>query len=233
MALAFDAAYAGDWNADGGTDVMTKAFTCTGSNLVLFVGVSTYASSLVTTHGTTVPTYNGVAMTKVGSGLTANLEGNWQDAELWYLDAPATGANNIVVTLSADPNNGRLAASSYTGKTSSGIDAHASAQDLTGSTNAPTNNVNIVASDCWLVGYAYSRGTNNNGGTGTTSRARSFDGHNIGDSNGVVGPGNTTLAWTNGSSVTWPGVISASISEAGGGGGVTTRRYSLSTLGVG
>src|SRR5688500_5561977 len=103
MAIAFDAADAEEWNESGAGDTLTKAHTCTGSDLILFIGFATYNGTLVTTHASTVPTYNGVAMTKIGNGLSSNLEGNFQATEMWYLDDPATGANNIVVVMSGDP----------------------------------------------------------------------------------------------------------------------------------
>lgn len=217
MAIAFDNAIAQNWNAGKSGNTLTAAKTNTGSDLILFVGVSTYNGTLVTVSGVT---YNGVALTKVNS-ITAAVESNNQDTELWYLDAPATGANDIVATLSAEPSFGRIAASSFTGKTSSGIDAAATAQNTAGtSTDSPVCNVNVVEDDCWQVGYFFSRRSGNHGaGTATTIRAQSVEGHAIADSNAVVGTGNQTLALTSADSVTWPGVCSASFSEAGGGGG--------------
>lgn len=56
-------------------------------------------------------TYNGVAMTKITSVNSAdNLQGN----SLWYLIAPATGANNLVATFAANHDIGCIVAS-YTG----------------------------------------------------------------------------------------------------------------------
>lgn len=70
--------------------VSSKTFshTCsTASNRVLYVlaGCSTSTISGVT--------YNGVAMTRA---VQVNLQSSW--SELWYLVAPATGTNNVVIT---------------------------------------------------------------------------------------------------------------------------------------
>jgi len=222
VAIAHDNSIATTWNVGKSGAVTTVAKTNTGSNLVLFVGASTYSGSLITVSGIT---YNGVALTKINS-ISASLEGNQQDGELWYLDAPSTGANNIVCTFSAEASNQRIAAASYTGKTSSGIDANATAQATTAVNPSPTCNVNVVASDCWLVSYGYARTADPLVGvTGTTVRAVSSDGHCFGDSNGVVGTGNQTLLFkeTDDEARTWPAVCSASFSEAGGGGGGGSR----------
>ena len=214
MAIAFDdGVMTNGWVSSTSNPTLSK--TNTGSNLVLFVGVGTYNASLITVSGIT---YNGVALTKVDN-ITAALEGNNQDTELWYLDGPATGANTISVTLSGTASFASIAAASYTGKTSSGIDAFAKSQNTSTSSTSPACNVTISASDCWLVGFAHSRsaGFNLTAGTGTTVRASAGSiGHAIGDSNGVVGPGSTTLSFVDALTPTWPGVVSASFSAAGG-----------------
>jgi hypothetical protein len=216
MAIAFDAAQMQSWQ--GFVTTWALSHTVTGSNPVLFAAVGTYDNSGGVVRTPSSVTYNGVACTRI-NGTTATVEGNKQSAELWYLDNPATGAHDISVTLNAESRFGRIGASSYTGKTSSGIDAHNAVKDETGSENSPTCNVNVSASDCWLVGYAYSRsGSTLGAGTATTIRANNAEGQAIGDSNGVVSTGNQTLAFTETSSVTWPGIVSASFSEAGSGG---------------
>lgn len=211
MAIAFDDA--SEDNGTWGTNLssLTWSHTCTGSNRFLAVGVHIYDSAALTVSSIT---YNGVNLTRA-NGITAALEGNNQNVELWYLDAPASGANDIVVTLSGTADFTEAQACSYTGKTSTGIDASNATQDLVGSTTAPVCNVNVVQSDCWLVGVALSRGAGEPvHETGTQRRAWDGAGHVMGDSNGVVGTGNQTLAWSSGSG-TWPGVVSFSFSEAG------------------
>ena len=84
----FDAATFGGTT---GATSLTIAHTCTGSNRAIYVG--TYARDLGVGDVTGV-TYNGVALTQIG--LTQADDNN--DLKLWRLVAPATGANNVVVT---------------------------------------------------------------------------------------------------------------------------------------
>jgi hypothetical protein len=86
-AVTYDTAASG--TAD---DVTNLSFpkTNTGSNLSLFVCIS---------HRTTITgvTYNGVALTQVGTTLTADS----RSLDMWHLIAPASGAHNVVISSSA------------------------------------------------------------------------------------------------------------------------------------
>lgn len=76
---------------------LTWSHTCTGTNLVLIVGTSAESDTGGHTAQTVSGiTYNGVALTKVRSDYITD-----NGTELWYLIAPATGANNIIVTMTA------------------------------------------------------------------------------------------------------------------------------------
>lgn len=80
-----------------GATSLTWAHTCsTSGDRLLVVGLS-----LLNALGQTVTgiTYNGVALTAVPGGAISN--GTGGRVELWYLIAPATGANNIVASFSA------------------------------------------------------------------------------------------------------------------------------------
>lgn len=222
MAIAYDATSRSGNGWSTNTSSLTFSHTITGSNTFLAVGTGTYNTAARSVSGVT---YNGVACTKANA-ITATLEGVNQDTELWYLDGPATGANNIVVTLSAVTEFAQSIATSYTGKTSSGIDANATSQDTSGSTASPACNVTVVASDCWLVSFAYSRRAESpTAGTATTVRNTGASGHAQGDSNAVVGTGSQTLAFSTAVSGTWPGVCSLSFSAGGGGGGAAIRVF--------
>jgi len=89
MAVAYDAGT----SLNGSTPALTHswAHTCTGTNRLLVVGVSVAATTSVSTI-----TYAGVTLTKAGHIASAA-----DRAEIWYLVAPATGSNTIVVTLVA------------------------------------------------------------------------------------------------------------------------------------
>ncbi len=74
---------------------ITVPATVAGTNNVLVVGVS---MNITGNTGATVSsvTYNGVALTLAGAH---NDTGNSRRVEIWYLVAPATGTNNVVVNL--------------------------------------------------------------------------------------------------------------------------------------
>lgn len=86
MAIAID--NSAIWSAPNASGANTQAYTCTGSDLILIASVAT---GLITSM-----TYNGVAMTKLADNATTFLS-------YYYLQNPATGSNNIVVTRSGSP----------------------------------------------------------------------------------------------------------------------------------
>lgn len=95
MAIAFDAATT-DGTASGTPQTArTFAHTCTGSNRLLVVAVCNDEDGSAVTVSSV--TYNGVGLTERITVARSNA----QRASLWYLTAPATGANNVVVTISA------------------------------------------------------------------------------------------------------------------------------------
>src|SRR5438067_591060 len=106
MAIGFDASSGGFVNTSG---PLTISHTCGGSNRILLVGVE------ISVGGETVTgvTYNSVAMTQIN---LQDLNGStFRNTYLFYLIAPATGANNIVVSASGGTGNIYAAAASYTG----------------------------------------------------------------------------------------------------------------------
>ena len=107
-AIAFDAAV-DDTNA--GAASLTFSHTCTGDNLILFVGVSSGS-------GTTLPTgvtYGGEAMSLVNSGTRTTVLG-----ALYMKVGPLTGANNVVITYAGAQGDIIGVAVSYTGAKQSG-----------------------------------------------------------------------------------------------------------------
>ena len=88
MALAADAK-----SSSSGTnaDTLTWSHVCTGTDLILLVGVTTGNSPIA---AATDITYNGVSLTKIDAQELAPCR-----SELWYLIAPTTGTHDIVVTL--------------------------------------------------------------------------------------------------------------------------------------
>ncbi len=84
----------------------TWSHTCTGSNLILFVGVESTGAS----DNVTGATYNGVAMTLVQK--QARLDG--REVYLFVLVNPATGSNTVSVSWTGTDGH-FLSAISYTG----------------------------------------------------------------------------------------------------------------------
>lgn len=106
MAVAFDAASSGQ--ATSATS-LTIAHTCTGSNLLLTAGGHVSAGSPPTISGVT---YNSVAMTAMSGPTLYATFGRYSS---WRLVAPATGANNIVMSLGGTGDELVLGGISFTG----------------------------------------------------------------------------------------------------------------------
>ena len=148
MAIAYDAKSAASskgWS-QASPVTLTFAHTCTGSNLILWVAVQVFWDSTI--GSITTATYNGTAMTKY----VDKLEGQLYTA-LYYLIAPTTGANNVVVTATvagaATIDDMFAQASSYTGvDQSTGVDAYGSGG---GYGKTATASVTTVADNCEVV----------------------------------------------------------------------------------
>lgn len=89
----------------------TGSYTCSGSNRLLLVAVCYAAGNSRTVTGVT---YNGVALTSVGS-LNNTTDGANNAVHLWRLIAPSTGSNTVTATISGPPATTVLVVASYTG----------------------------------------------------------------------------------------------------------------------
>ena len=102
--VVFDSATSTGQHVAAGTTTITLPHSTAGSNRVLVVGIS---MNIANNTGATVSgvTYNGVALAPAGahndSGLTRRVE-------MWYLAAPSTGLNNVVVTVNLPGGTGVL-----------------------------------------------------------------------------------------------------------------------------
>lgn len=143
MAIAVDAT-SSSANQTGSS--VTFAHTCGGSNRILVVAVS-IAAGIPTVSGIT---YNGVALTQIATVLGVAAD---RRTELWYLIAPATGANNIVVTLSGAPGAFfNVGAVSYTGVKQTGQPDATANTNNTSNVTTTSQAVTTVDDNCWLVG---------------------------------------------------------------------------------
>lgn len=197
---------------------ITWSHTCTGSNLALVVAVfGDLTSDLVTGA-----TYNGVAMTKLGSTqVPAD-----RFIYLFGLLNPATGANNVVVSASSSIRLDGVSAS-YTG-----VSAFETA--VTSTAASPATSLTLTATtgvaNCWLVAnFKQDLGTST-AGTGTTIRVDSTHGMNIADSNGALTQASHSLIENLAGGENWGGIMAAM--EPSGGAAAAVQQM-LMLLGVG
>ena len=184
MAIAFDATSAG---SAGGT--LTIAHTCTGTDLILWVGFFLFKSP--TPPGVTSVTYNGVAMTAI-SGAPSSHQSNITEY-LYYLVNPATGTNNIVITPAGSVDEVDANCASYTGATQSGQpDSVGKTQNFAGTTSI-TLSTTVGVDNSWAVGFARWEGSSPSDGTGTTHRGSFGNGCAIFDSNSALATGSRSL----------------------------------------
>ena len=145
MAIAYDSSAQGV-TSSGNT--LTFSHTCSGSNRILFV----FADSVDGSKTISGVTYAGVSMTSI---YNVGYNSNARQIGLFYLIAPSTGANNVVITIS-----GNTAfqiegcSASYTGAKQSGQPDANTDSLATGNVATRTVSVTTVANNCWLVGGA-------------------------------------------------------------------------------
>lgn len=137
MAIAIDAST--DSGGSVGTSI-TWSHTCTGSNLILWVGITENTSDTDTGI-----TYNSVAMTLVDK--IAVPSERW--VYLYYLLNPATGAHSITANNSVSTFM-RGFGVSYTGVRQSGV-PDAKNTNSASSVSSLTTSVTTVADNCWTI----------------------------------------------------------------------------------
>jgi hypothetical protein len=192
MAIAYDnstTANAFRTNASS----LTFSHTTSGSNRLLVVGVHTVDANSRTITGVT---YNGVAMTSLYeySAFSQRRTG------MFYLINPASGANNVVITLSgatASPGTIEGAAISFTGvfQTAAGFPDSNSKTDSTGTSISATTTAN--ADQNWIVGVFSGDANAITAGVNTTIRSALTDadgGIAVADSNQAFLAGSRSLA---------------------------------------
>lgn len=93
----------GAFNVSGITSLSWMHSTGTGTNRALFVGVSTATTTLpvgVPTNRVASVTYNGIALTRVGTAISPN---SLNTSEIFRLTNPSSGTNTILVTFATVP----------------------------------------------------------------------------------------------------------------------------------
>ena len=172
MAIAFDAAVN---PAYANLTTHTVGLTVgSGSDRLLFVQLWYNDTNGVPTS----VAYAGVSMTQV---LTTLNPAGVEKVSLWYLFAPASGANNIVVSFSGTTE-AMVSGVSYSGCAQSGMpDASTSG---TGTSTNTTGTVTTIADNCWAHMLLRTTGNgNSDAGGGTVRRTngagftQSYDGN--------------------------------------------------------
>jgi hypothetical protein len=220
MAIAFDAAATS--NATGTS--LTFSHTCTGANLILWVSVLVNSAPNDHTDYVTGITYNGVAMTR--AAFIGGTGTNNDPCFLYYLFAPATGAHNVVVSISGSKPIYAVS-SSYTGAAQSGTPDSATGEASLASSK--TVAVTVSTANSWIISCC---GDGQNGsptagtGLGATRSSQTFESVTA-DSNATVSAGSNSITW-NLTAGSYPTVCVAAFAPAVGG---NTRFRSL--LGVG
>jgi hypothetical protein len=199
MAIAVDNTSSG-YTAGGNTS-LTYAHTCAGSDRVLIVVAW---AGLNTSTPVFTATYNGVSMTQLFDGTATN----WR-YRVFYLVAPATGANNVVVSCSSGNGYIYSCSASYTDVDQTtpidATDTHATFSSAT----STSDSITTVTNNAWaLMAMPINSGGGSPiaAGTATTRRSAVVFGGNgewvaLFDKNGATSPaGSATLNATMGSS---------------------------------
>lgn len=167
---------------------ITFSFTVDATTKKITLSIQTNNNTVAGDQVTGVK-YNGVAMTKVtGAALTIDAFGALY---MWYLDDPATGANNFEITFNNAGDTGfqlGFDVGEYAG-TASGIDSSSTASVASG--NSITATTTPSADNCWIVATfeVFAAGT---AGADTTIRQQpSPNGVILADSNAAKSPGGT------------------------------------------
>ena len=178
MAIAVDAITDGG-GTDGGSS-HTYQHTCTGDDRILFVAGNTHNAG--GSDDITGITYNSVAMTRIDVQLPSIY--TWVQY-LYYLIAPATGENDVVLSRSTGNGNCYGSSISYTGALQSGVpDAE---KKGVGAGSPVTTALTSVADNCWHLIVASNVDKSFTASTNTTERI-SDKINSIFDSNGPKTP---------------------------------------------
>lgn len=191
MNIAFDAATNGT-SVNPGTS-LTWSHTIAQAGEILFVCTRGGNGEGDKISGVT---YAGVAMTQIA---TVTIASSNQVVSLYYLLAPAIGANNVVVSLSS----GFLIGGSvsYKDVRQSGQPDASTTKNVSATTSMATT-VTSVADKCWTILAAITNGGGLIAGSGSTQRLDLTNGANpfiVFDSNAAITPAGSTsmtVSWS-------------------------------------
>lgn len=208
--IAFDAASSNS----GNTNSLSWLHTVSGAKRILIVGVSIRDTNM-TVGGIT---YGGAPLTFID----AQNNGTNCRVELWMRVAPATGANNVIVTLSGSTRVVGGAVSFTNVDQASPIDAGPTF--AVGNSTAPSVAVTIVTDNAWVMdNLAFNDNATDTVGPGQTERWNRDNGGGAGRINGAgstEGPktpaGAVTMSWTLSAAQQWAiGAVALKPASAG------------------
>lgn len=179
----------GEANFVGPASSLTYSATVgSGADRILFVGCWGDTATDVITGAT----YAGQAMTLIDKQAPSG--DRW--TYLFYIVAPASGANNIIISASSSIFIGSSWAS-YTGAVQTGI-PHASSKNVGAvPTSTITTTLTTTKSGVWLVLYSKAGATDPIASTGATERSTGGNGNDsMFDSNGAVSIGSNSMILT-------------------------------------
>lgn len=182
MPIAFDAA---NGAAQASVSSLTFSLTVSGTERIILCGAVIDSGDNITGI-----TYAGDSLTQIAKVQFPNKNAF---CYLYYLIAPATGTNNVVISSSTTTVIWGQAAS-YTGVKQSGQpDANAT---NTTTTTSITGTVTTVADNCWAIMFGQCDNDSLTAQSGTTIRSSSGSNTAISDGNAAVTPpGATTLGY--------------------------------------
>lgn len=178
----------------GAADTASFSHTCTGSNRILFVATTTTGADI------TGVTYNSVALTQIG---TSKSDGT-RTIQLWYLIAPATGANTVALTGATSLYSGT--AISYTGARQS-EQPDASTGTAGGASVTRTETVTVVTANSWGLLVTRNDVGTATAGTGSTARSNSALAMDVFDSNGGLAAGSRSMSCTRAEGPNWASIM--------------------------
>ena len=199
---------------------VTLSHVVSGSDRILVCG---YAVNDATPQPVTGATYNGVAMTRLGSEIST--DGLFTYTGAFYLVAPATGTHNAVISTGGGTNGRMFAAcTSWTG-----VDQSTPLGTLvtnSGQTHSSpiTDNVSSATGELVIdIAVLYASAATLSVGAGQTLRAEDLNGGN-GDDIAIseeAGAGTVTMSWTHGASTPTYSHFAVPLKPVTGGGGST------------
>lgn len=160
MAIARDSNAGGTQGFNLSAHSSTVSYTTSGSNRRLIVCV------FLDSRGSAITAkYNSVSMT-AGPTLTANS----YIVSIFFLDAPATGANNIDIAWTGTAGIGGFGWQNYTGCAQTGTTDATGTGTAGSGTDASVTSLTTVANNCWMfMGASQDGGNTVSAGTNSTS----------------------------------------------------------------